>query len=104
MAKKEKAMQSPRNYDRIKNVCPVLRTLNQPNVFFLPNSAATLKSIDDLGEGMVRDGTKCGSDKVPRTKFYSNQYWNLWIHSHVSAYAFVNAYKVFLLGIVYMPT
>ena len=33
--------------------------------FFL--SAATLKSIDDLGEGMVRDGTKCGNDKVPCT-------------------------------------
>ena len=29
------------------------------------HSAATLKSIDDLGEGMVREGTKCGDDKVP---------------------------------------
>ncbi|PFX13518.1 Disintegrin and metalloproteinase domain-containing protein 9 [Stylophora pistillata] len=27
-------------------------------------SAATLKSIDDLGEGMVREGTKCGDDKM----------------------------------------
>ena len=69
----KKANQRPRNYGKInKNVCRVLRTLNQPNVFFLPNSAAKLKSIDDLGEGMVRDGTKCGSDKVPYIKFYSN--------------------------------
>ncbi|XP_066014989.1 uncharacterized protein [Pocillopora verrucosa] len=27
-------------------------------------SAATLKSIDDIGEGMVREGTKCGDDKM----------------------------------------
>ncbi|KAJ7386460.1 metalloendopeptidase [Desmophyllum pertusum] len=27
-------------------------------------SAATLKSIDDIGLGMVRDGTKCGADKM----------------------------------------
>lgn len=29
------------------------------------HSAAALKSIDSIGQGMVRDGTKCGADKVP---------------------------------------
>lgn len=30
-------------------------------------SAATLKSVDSAGLGMVRDGTKCGNDKVSHT-------------------------------------
>ena len=31
-------------------------------LFFL--SGAALKSVDDAGLGIVRDGTKCGTDKV----------------------------------------
>lgn len=39
------------------------------NNFLSTYSAASLKSTDDLGLGMVREGTKCGTDKVLYIKY-----------------------------------